>query len=115
MAKNQVYRPQRTRHLPVPDGTVSGAAVLVGSLVGVCLTTENQGGNADNQATVALDGAFKLAIATATTGAIGAPVYITPTGNTVTMTSTSNILLGYLLEAKGSTAGQVCTVELAQV
>jgi predicted RecA/RadA family phage recombinase len=114
MAKNQVFKPQRTRVLPVPDGTVSGAAVVVGSLIGVCLTTEGTGGNADNFATVALDGAFKLAIATTTTGTVGAPVYIT-SGNAVTMTPTSNTLLGYLLEAKGSTAGQVCTVELAQV
>lgn len=116
MATNQRFNgTPRIRSLPVPDGTVSGAPVLVGSLIGVCLTAEGEGGNADGYATVAMAGAFDLAVATATTGAVGTPVYITPTGNSVTMTATSNILFGYLLEAKGSTAGEVHPIELAQV
>lgn len=113
MAKNQVFPPHRTRVLPVATDFASGTAVLVGSLVGVALTSEGEGGNKAGYATVALGGAFKLPVTTTTTLAVGAPVYIT-SGGALTPSASGNTLFGYALEPKGSSA-QTITVELAQV
>lgn len=116
MAKNQVFAPSRTRTLPVAADTVSGAPVLVGGLVGVTLTAEGEGNNAAGYATVALDGAWDLAVATTTALTVGAKVYITPAlAVTTTDNSGANALFGYALEPKGTTAGQVISIELAQV
>lgn len=114
MATNQKFRGNRTRSLPVTADTASGSPVVVGSLVGVALTAEGEGGNAAGYATVALDGAFDLAVGTTTAVAVGAPVYIT-SAYALTPTATSNTLFGYALEAKGTTAGEVIAVEIAQV
>ena len=114
MAKNQKFAPHRTRSLPVTADTPSGSPVVVGALVGVTLTAEGEGGNAAGYATVALDGAFNLAIGTTTAGAVGSAVYIT-SAYALTPSSSGNTLFGYLLEAKGTTAGEVHPVEIAQV
>lgn len=102
--------------LPVPDGTLSGAPVLVGSIVGVCATKEGEGGNDDNFATVWCVGTFDLAIGTTTAIAVGGKVYITP-ANALTPSdgSGANTLFGYVLTAKGTTAGEVVPVRLAKV
>lgn len=114
MATNQVYGPNRTRSLPVTADTASGSPVVVGSLVGVALTDEGDGGNDDGNATVALDGAFNLPVGTTTAGAVGSGVYIT-SAYALTPSATGNTLFGYLLEAKGTTAGEVHPIEIAQV
>lgn len=100
--------------LPVPADTPSGAPVLVGSLVGVTATAEGKGGNPEGYASVWLGGAYRLAVATTTAVAVGAPVYIT-SGNSVTATATGNTLFGYALQAKGTTAGEVVPIKLAKV
>lgn len=116
MAKNQKFAPSRTRSLPVTADTPSGSPVVVGSLVGVTLTAEGEGGNADGYATVALDGAFDLAIGTTTAVAVGGKVYITSAyALTPSDGSGANTLFGYALEAKGTTAGEIHPVEIAQV
>ncbi len=117
MAKNQVFAPHRTRSLPVADGTVSGAPVIVGSIVGVALTDKGKGGNAAGNATVALDGAWDLPVGTTTALAVGAKVYIVTASGALTTTDNSgaNPLFGYALEPKGTSAGQVIAVEIAQV
>ena len=117
MAKNQVFAPSRTRSLPVADGTVSGGPVLVGALVGVALTDKGKGGNEAGNATVALDGAWKLAVGTTTALDVGDPVYIVVSSGALTTTDNSgaNPVFGYALTAKGTTAGEVITVELARV
>lgn len=114
MATNQKFAPSRTRSLPVTADTPSGSPVVVGSLVGVTLTAEGEGGNVDGNATVALDGAFDLPVGTTTAVDIGDPVYIT-SAYALTPTATSNTLFGYALEAKGTTAGEVIAIEIAQV
>lgn len=116
MAKNQKFGPLRTRSLPVPTDRLSGQAVIVGAQIGVLLTDEGKGGNADGFATVALDGQFKLNVTTTTTLAIGAPVYIITSTNVLTTTSNSaaNPLFGFAAEAKGSAAADIL-VELALV
>lgn len=114
MAKNMIHGPYRTRTLPVTANTASGSPVVVGSLVGVALTDEGKGGNVDGEATVALDGTTRQAVGTTTAVAIGAPVYIT-SAYALTPTSTSNVLFGYALTAKGTTAGEVIDIEIAQV
>lgn len=103
--------------LPVPADTPSGAPVIVGSIVGVTATAEGEGGNDDGYATVWCVGTFDVPIATSTTRSVGQPVYIITATNSVTTTdnSAANPLFGYVLEAKGSTAGQVVAVRLAKV
>lgn len=117
MATNQKYAPSRTRHLPVPDGTLSGAPLMVGALPVCVLTDEGKGGNNDNEATCALDGAWKFAIATTTAVAVGGTIYYVTSTKTLTTTSNSgaNPVFGYAIEPKGTTAGEVIAVELAQV
>lgn len=117
MAKNMVYGPKRTRSLPVADGMVSGAVYMVGKLPVVLLTDEGKGGNADNFASCALDGAVKAAVATATTVAVGGTIYYITSSKSLTTTDNSgaNPVYGYALTPKGSTAGQVITIELSQV
>lgn len=116
MATNNVYAWTRTRSLPVASGTESGDPVIVGSLVGVALTDRSADGNADGNATVALDGAFTVNVTTTTTRSVGQPVYIITATGVITTTDNSgaNPLFGYCLEAKGSAAADVL-VEIAQV
>lgn len=114
MAKNMIFPAQRTRSLPVTANTKSGSPVVVGSLVGVALTDEGAGGNVDGYATVALDGATSQAVGTTTAVTIGAPVYITA-AYALTPSASGNTLFGYALSAKGTTAGEVIDIEIAQV
>lgn len=107
--KNEVFYPvdpSAKVSLPVPDGTLSGSPVVVGSLVGVTATKEGEGGNADNYASVWLGGVYRLPVSTATALTVGAPVYIT-SGNVLTPSSSSNTLFGYALEAKGTAAATI--------
>lgn len=113
MAKNQKFAPSKTRHFPVPDGTLSGTPLLVGVVPCIALTTEGQGGNADNEATIALDGCWRVPVTTTTALAVGAPVYITP-GGALTPVSSGNTLWGTANEAKGTAAATVA-VEISQV
>lgn len=117
MALNEKYNFHRSRVLPVPDGLLSGAPVMVGSLVGVLVTDEGGGFNDEGYATVALDGAWHLPVGTTTALTVGAPVYYVTSTNSLTTTSNTgaNPLFGYALEPKGTTAGQIIAVELAQV
>lgn len=116
MATNQKYGPLRTRHLPVPSDMATGHAVIVGAQVGVTLTKEGEGGNVAGEATVALDGQFKLNVTTNTTRAIGDPIYIITSTNVLTTTANSgaNPVYGYAAEAKGGAAADIY-VELALV
>lgn len=100
--------------LPVTADTASGAPVLVGSLPGVTATAEGEGGNVDGNASVWLAGVFNLAIGTTTAISVGGPVYIT-SGGSLTPVATGNTLFGYVLEAKGTTAGEIVPVKLAKV
>ncbi len=103
-----VPSPQKCRRLPVPNGRLSGQAVLSGATLGnrhgVLLTDEGKGGNIAGEATVAGDGSFVLPITTTTAAAKGAPCYIT-TGHVLTPVATSNQLFGYFEEAKGTSTG----------
>jgi predicted RecA/RadA family phage recombinase len=123
MARNEVYKDADYLSLPVPAGTLSGAAVRVGGLNGVAQT--NEGGvdraarnadrpyvgpaspssNEDGFASVALKGGWRLPVTTAV-AAIGTPIYITGT-NTLTTTATDNNLYGHALSTKASGAGTV--------
>lgn len=113
MARNERFLNADHLSLPVPDGTGSGVAVIVGSIVGVTQTKEGEGGNADNFATVWTKGAFDLPV-TGTISAVGTPVYIPTAGGALTATSTSNVLFGYALATKGSGTGTI-PVKIAQV
>lgn len=111
MATNEVHPYADDISLPVPDGTLAGAPVLVGSIVGVTQTKEGTGGNPDNYATVRTRGSHRITV-TGAIASIGLPVYITA-GNAVNTTNT-NTLFGYALETKGASAG-VITVKVARV
>lgn len=114
MATNMIHGPERTRSLPVTADTASGSPVVVGSLVGVALTDEGAGGNATGYATVGMGGATRQAVGTTTAVTVGAPVYIT-SAYALTPSASGNTLFGYALTAKGTTAGEVIDIELAQV
>jgi len=116
MSKNHVFMWTRSRSLPVPADTASGSPVAVGSLVGVTLTKEGEGGNEDGYATVALDGAFRVPVTTNTTRTVGQPVFIVTATGVITTTDNSgaNPVFGYCLEAKGGAPADV-VVEIAQV
>lgn len=116
MATNVLRGPDRTASLPVTASTPSGSPVVVGSLVGVALTKEGGGGNPAGYATVGLSGRIKNAVTTTTAVAIGAPVYITAAyALTPSDGSGANKLFGYAITAKGTTAGEVIQIEIAQV
>ena len=136
MAKNERFRNGNKLSLPVPSGTTAGSPVRLGQaatgLNGVTETdraattgqtpynadgTPNTsynygGGNPDGNATVWLDGVHNLAIGTTTAMAALDPVYIT-SGNALTPSSSGNQLFGHILEAKGTTAGEVHPVRIA--
>lgn len=116
MATNIKRGPERTRVLPVTADTESGSPVVVGSLVGVALTAEGEGGNSDGNATVGMGGVTTQAVGTATAVAVGDPVYITSAyALTPSDGAGANTLFGHALTAKGTTAGEVIDIELAQV
>jgi hypothetical protein len=115
MARNEVFRDADYLSLPVPDGTVSGAAVRIGELNGVTATAEGGGGNSPGYASVWLRGAHDLLVATSTTRGVGDPVYITA-GGVLTPASadgeTDNGLFGHALSPKDAEPGLV-SVRLA--
>ena len=112
MAKNAVFHEALKLSLPVPADTPSGHPVKVGSLVGVTVTAEGEGGNPAGYATVWRHGAWDLSIAGAISN-IGDPVYITAAG-ALTATAGGNTLFGYALATK-TAAAAVIPVALAQV
>ena len=103
MATNVKYAEGDNLSLPVPDGTASGAPVRVGSLNGVAMTKEGEGGNPDNYASVQLKGVFMLTVTGAVTN-VGDPVYIAAGALNVTNT---NPLFGHALATKAAAAGVI--------
>lgn len=132
MARNEVFEGDKDVFaLPVPSGTKAGDPVRVSGLNGVAQTdradtsvkkynadgTTNAqynwgGGNVDGEASVKLRGAHKFPVGTTTALAKGDPVYIT-SGNALTPVSSGNSLFGHALTAKGTTAGELVTVRIA--
>lgn len=109
MAKNVIFQDGDNLSLPVKADTQSGDPVLVSAdltsgLVGVALTDEGAGGNADGYASVQMKGVVDISVTGAVT-VIGAPVYITA-ANVVNVTNT-NVLYGYALELKGASASVI--------
>lgn len=92
--------------LPVPAGTLSGAPVKAGSLIGVCATKEGEGGNITGRASVWREGVFPLTVPDAV-AAEGTAIYITA-ANALTTTAAGNTLFGYTLadaDGAGATKG----------
>lgn len=126
MARNQVYKDADYLSLPVATGALSGSPVRVGGLNGVLQTNEASldkatgdynkaaSSNEPGYASVALKGAFRIPVATTSTLAVGAPVYIVTATNTLTTTDNSgaNPLFGHALSAKGSSANQPVIVRI---
>jgi predicted RecA/RadA family phage recombinase len=120
--KNEVFYPNDPSDklsLPVAADTASGAFVLVGDqgLFGVTATAEGEGGNAAGYASVWTAGVYNLPVTTTTAADIGDKVYaVTASGNlTPADGSGANIHVGWFLEAKGTTAGEVVRIKLAKV
>lgn len=116
MALNMVTKYKTTEVWPVPDGTLSGAAVVSSSASGrqpgVALTSEGGAtasatvgpytitypsggiGLLDNQATVAVDGSFRFAVTgVSASTVINTPVYAVLSSDTVaslTLTASTN-------------------------
>jgi len=103
--KNEYMRPASELSLPVPVGTKSGDAVIIGALPGVAATDRNAGtavdttGNIPGNASVLLDDrAYIIPVTGAITGP-GQAVYIPAAGGALTMTSSGNVLWGYTIQA----------------
>lgn len=105
MATNVHYAKGDNLSLPVPADTASGAPVRVGSLNGVAMTKEGEGGNPDGSASVQLVGVFDVTVTGAVTN-VGDPVYITSAG-ALNVTATDNSLWGHALATKGAAAGDI--------
>lgn len=108
MATNEVFREADHLTLPVPSGVKSGDPVLVGSLPGVAQTDRDANGNA----TVWLDGAYRLTVTGAVVN-VGDPVYIAA-DRSLSVTATGNTVFGYALETKTATAAPII-VRVAEV
>lgn len=127
MARNEVYKNADYLSLPVATGALSGSPARVGGLNVVLQTNEGSvdkpagdyneapSSNRPGYASTALVGAFNIPVATTATLAVGAPVYIVTATNTLTTTdnSAANPLFGHALSAKGTTAGQLVIVRIA--
>lgn len=122
MATNEVFGDGDNLTLPVPNGTPSGTPLRVGAAAtGINVITQTKtgaagepdGGNATGYASCKARGVWKVPIGTTTAMAVLDPVYIT-SGNALTPSSSGNQLYGHILEAKGTTAGEVHRVRLAQ-
>ena len=107
MATNEYFGDGHDIQLAVPAYCVSGSAVAVGALVGVCQTTRDANGNA----TVRTRGVHKFACAAGVASA-GLALYVTNAG-VITTTVGSNTLFGYSVAVK-DTAGNVL-VKIHQV
>lgn len=103
---NMIFKSDSFISLPVPNGTLSGAPVAVGDLVGIAITDEGGGvGNFEGYASVALEGGARVPVAAGTAYAVGDTVYITP-GGLITKTSAGNKRFGKVThEPKASTTG----------
>lgn len=105
MATNVHFAKGDNLSLPVPADTASGAPVRVGSLNGVAMTKEGDGGNSSGSASVQLVGVFDVSVTGAVTN-VGDPVYITSAG-ALNVTATGNDLFGHALASKGAAAGVI--------
>lgn len=137
MAKNMTHKYTRTETWPVVDGTLSGAAVVstaaAGRQPGVALTSEGGAttslvvgpytisgipsggiGNLDNQAVIAVDGAFKFPVVGASSSTLrNTPVYAVLSTDTVTgltLTAGSNPAFGKIDRHIGETGSTECSV-----
>jgi predicted RecA/RadA family phage recombinase len=133
MAMNFLYPPTQhlCRELPVPQGTVSGDPVHVGDYVGVALTDRGDAtrnfdtgngilvgrasggiGNADDKASVAVDGVAILPVVGVTSATVaGTPVYITA-GYLLTLTGTGNTDFGCVYGKTSANTALACAVEI---
>lgn len=112
--------PSSKLSLPVASGTESGDFVLVGDqgLFGVAATDRGEGGNASTHATVWTEGVYDLPVGTTTAADVGDKVYAVVSNGNLTPaagTEPANLHVGWFLEAKGTTAGQVVRIKLAKV
>lgn len=136
MALNMTRRYKKSEVWPVPDGTVSGTAVVSSSASGrqpgVALTPEGGAttsatvgpytvtypsggvGLLDNFATVAVDGAFRFAVVGATAStAVNTPVYAVLSTDTVTgltLTAGTNVPFGKIDRFIGESDATECSV-----
>lgn len=106
--KNAVFTEARKISLPVANGTLSGAPVKVGSLIGVTATAEGEGGNLEGRASVWREGEYILPVAGAVASE-GLPIYITGS-NTLTTTAGTDTLFAYSHGTKGTGTGPLAVI-----
>lgn len=101
MALNRIREEAEQVALPVPDGTVSGDALCLGSLPCVALTDKDAAVQPDGTATVQTDGSFLFEVAVATE--VGDIIYWhegSGSPATLNKTSSGGTRFGYALEAQ---------------
>ncbi len=115
MAKNELRNRAFQVSLPVPEGTLSGSPVKVGSLVGVALT--DRGADTPGESTVKMVGSFGLKVKGVEKEnkekaiAIGDPIFIDAEGK-LTANNTGT-LFGYALEAVAKNEEKEIEVKIA--
>ncbi|GAK12236.1 DUF2190 family protein [Geomicrobium sp. JCM 19039] len=97
MAKNKVFIDGYQLTVPVPSGTASGDAVVIGQLPGVALTDEQNG-----EATVDFKGVYDLEVSSSTE--VGDILYLadgdlTTDAETSGDNSSANVRFGYALQS----------------
>ena len=128
MARNEVwpFTQHKTQVVPVPSGTKSGEAVRVGIINGIALVDradaaaytptfadplkhlENPGawggGNADGEATIAVDGGWRMPVIAGAAPAVGDQVYIITASRLLTVTASGNQKFGVIVRDKSGAA-----------
>ncbi len=113
MAKNRQYAECREVALVVPDGTKSGAFLVIGDLP--CVALEDQRTDGSKKATCQFDGGYRLPVKGVKKGGnqkveIGKSVFVK--GGELTVNNEEGVFFGYALEevAAGATATIVVKV-----
>lgn len=103
MALNEIYKHASEVTLPVASTVVSGDLVVVGGIVGVAQMDAITGEDGNTYTTLKLDGAFKFAIATGATLAVGDVAYAETAATEVGDTNT-NVAVGHVIAVQGTDA-----------
>lgn len=111
MALNEIYKDGNELVLPVAEGTVSGALVQVGALVGLAQKDAWEGEDGNFYTTLKLNGVVKLTTSVAVS--VGAAVYMT-SGGVINVTASGNKFIGHAVKAKAGTSAGDVYVRLTQ-
>lgn len=125
MATNAVFKTGQHISAPVPTGTTAGSPLRLGNINAIAIgdegsvtATKQLGGgisvtepsaavgNTNGYASVSLDGAWNVPVASTGAVSFGDLIYIT-SANALNTTATGNKIWGYALQARSGTSGNL--------